>query len=292
MPIDRRSVLCLAALAVVAGACVRSGGDAVSPVRSLALGRADRPKLPVFVSNESLTADLYVLGLRAATVDVVTQKSSCGVASGKGKAIIGWQARTTGLVALFRDMHAEMTVSVDVSTGLPIDDHSYWVMDPKPRDYKVHFGRGSYFYDYRRSDGFATAESVPVPEGLWPYDPASGALLIRSLRLAPGDKAHLYAVVGRHLWKVDAVFGGSETLPYREGRRPAVRIEGVTQKITGDPNDRPKRSFKIWFSDDPERVPLLALMDSSLGEVRLELTSYEQRAPDGPCAIAPPARRE
>jgi hypothetical protein len=267
----------------LASACGRPATDAVSPTSSLAIGQDERAARPVFVNNEALTADIYVLGLRAATVEVDIKRSSCGPAGGKGRAIVVSQIKTTGLVALFRDAHVEMVSSVDVVNGLPLDDLSHWVMDPKPRTYAVRFGRGSYVYEYRRSDGFEKAESVPVPEGLWPYDPASGALLLRSLRPGQGERAHLYGVVGRHLWRVDAVFGGSEMLPYRGGRRAAVRIDGVSEKITGDLEDRGKRDFQIWFSDDPERIPLLATMDSKLGQVRLEITSYQQRPPDGPC---------
>lgn len=257
-----------------------------SPASSLALGKNDRAATPMFVGNESVTADVYVLGLRAATVQVEIQKSSCGPAGGRGTAIVGWQAKTTGLVALFRDMHVETTSSIDIRNGLPIDDRSHWATDPKPRDYAVRFAQGSYFYDYRRSDGLAKAESVPVPEGLWAYDPASGALLLRSYRPAKGDQARFYAVVGRHIWRVDATFRGPEMLPYRGGTRAAVRFEGMVERLTGEPSELVKRSFQLWFSDDPERVPLLAAMGSQWGEVRLELANYEQRAPSARCAVA------
>jgi hypothetical protein len=278
----RNTVFCVAA--AIAVSCARSGGDPASPASSLALGKDDPAPSPIFVGNESVTADAYVLGVRAATVQVEIQKSSCGPAG--GTAIVGWQAKTTGLVALFRDMHVEMTSSIDVRTGKPIDDGSHWVTDPKPRDYAVRFARGSYYYDYRRSDGLAKAESVPVPEGLWAYDPSSAALLLRSYRPAKGDQARFYAVVGRHLWRIDATFRGPEMLPYRGGKRAAVRFEGVVERLTGEPSELVTRSFQLWFSDDPERVPLLAAMGSQWGEVRLELAKYEQRAPSARCAVA------
>jgi hypothetical protein len=271
-------------LAGLSGACARSGGDAASTAKSLALGHDGRAPWPVLLGNEVLTADIYLVGLRLATARVEVQKTSCGPAKGRGRAIINWKVRTTDVVAIFRDIHVEMSVTIDLLTGLPIDDRSHWATDAKPRDYSVHFGRGSYSYDYRRSDGFAKAESVPVPEGLWPYDPGSGVLLLRSFRPAPAERAHFYGVVGRHLWRVDAVFRGSDMVPYRGGTRPAVRIDGVIQKLTGEPDDRGSRDFQIWFSDDGERVPLRVAVDSKLGEVRLELASYEQRSPEGPCA--------
>ena len=291
MPLARRSVLYLTVLVAMAGACARTGGEAASPA-SIALGRENRATSPVFAGNESVTGDVFVLGVRAATVQVEMRKTSCEPPRGKGKVIVGWQVRTTGLVALFRDMHAEMTVVMDPFTGLPLEDRSHWATDPKLRDYSVRFGQGTYFYDYRRSDGFAKAESVPVPEKLWPFDPASGTLLLRSFRPAQGEKAYLYGVVGRHLWRVDFVFGGSGSLPYRGTKRPAVRIEGLAQRLTGEPSELTSHPFQIWFSDDPERVPLFASMGSKWGEVRVELTGYEQRTPEAPCAIAPPARRE
>lgn len=291
MPLSRATCRCgawalLGMLAAPAPGCARSAVQTASHVASPALDRTPGAALPYLRGAEVLTVGVTLFGVSAADLRIEASQHACSNSAAKGAAVVRSWAKTTGLFDVFFSARVETTTSLDPSSGLPINGSSHWATDSKPRDYRVRFDRGSYSYDYRRSDGFSLSETVSVPEGMWAHDMHSGALLLRSWRPAIGERAHAYGVVGRHLWRVEVVFRGPDVLVRREGERAAVRIEGVAQRLTGAETERVSRSFRIWFSDDAERLPLRALIESKWGDAWLELLSHEQADAAAGCAQA------
>ncbi len=258
-----------------------SSGAALAPT-------APEPTTPYAHRNEVFEATVTIFGVHAADARLEVHSANCGLGPRADAAVLSSSARATGIAALLRDAHIEITTALDVRTGLPISDESHFAVDAKPRDYKVQFDRGSYAYDYRRSDGLAIAERVTVPEGQWAHDLHSGAVLLRSWRPELGKSAHVFGLLGRHMWRVQVVSRGPDVLVRGQGVRAAVQLEGIAEQLTGEEKGV-SRTFRVWLSDDADRIPLRARLDSKWGDVRLELVRYQQtEAPEG-CPAGSPA---
>ncbi len=64
------------------------------------------------------------------------------------------------------------------------------------------------------------------------------------------------------------------------GNRRAVVYEGVSFRARrGDlkpETSKPSRKFRVWLSDDADRVPLKVVANTELGEVVMSLTEYSR----------------
>jgi hypothetical protein len=208
-----------------------------------------------------------------------------------GTVAISLRARATGLVGLIRNALVEKETALDPSTGFPRRYLTYAEVGSKQRRYTVVFGPRWFRYRYWRNHGLPRASVVKVPDGGHAHDLHSLALALRAWRPNPGKRARLYAAVGRRLWRIDVVYGGPDTIIRDQVPTRAIRLAGEAYKLHPDPDQRVTRSFKVWLSNDERRVPLRARVDSSIGMLGLELTSYRAAADSEPDQREDPVRR-
>ncbi len=102
--------------------------------------------------------------------------------------------------------------------------------------------------------------------------------LLMSVRVAPPTADHpvvLQLLDGQALWKVTLTRVGRELVPDSDNPQSAVRIDGQADPIFYDgrpAEDRPRRRFTLWLSDDDARIPLRLEMPIGPADVVVELT--------------------
>lgn len=233
--------------------------------------------VPAVVSGEYLAGTIFVLGVEAAVAEVQ-------VCTDANQAIhLHLEARSSGIAAAVKSAYMEMdTVLADVGLR-PVGDWADADIGGKLRRYDVRFRDGAYDYEYHRTTGPAVRERISLAkEYEWAHDLHTAVLLLRGWRPRLGETGHFAAVLGRHTWLTEVAFRGPDVVLHADGPYPAVRIEGVARMQHRKPELRETRRFAIWFSDDPDRIPLRAKTESSFGDIWLEMTQY-RRGPVRAC---------
>jgi hypothetical protein len=228
---------------------------------------------PAVSPGEALSGKIFVLGVEAARAEVFSCRDQAG------EVHVHLEATSSGIAATLQRATMEMDTVLSADELRPVTDWADADVGGKLRRYDVRFGTDSYDYQYHRSSGPPVRERVRLPEGEGLlHDLHTGVLLLRTWRPRPGTVGHFAAVLGRHLWLTDVVFRGPDVVLQEDGPFPAVRLEGVTRKQHRDPAQRETRHFELWFSDDPDRIPLRAKTESAFGDIWLEMTEYRRDA--------------
>lgn len=227
--------------------------------------------------SETLVAQVEVLGLRLGTLE----SSRCTL---RGTTQIETRLAPIALVnALHRSGGDARTVFGPNHAPLSSEYH---IQDGDLlRHYQVQYRAGAFEYVYDNGGRAKTRGREAVPDGAPAHDLHSALLLLRSWRPRLGELGYFYVVVGRRLWRVDLKFAGPEVITAQGATRLTQRIDGTSVRLWQTEESDPRR-FSLWLSEDPDRVPLSLVADSSAGEVRLALTSREQGEGDCP---KPPA---
>jgi hypothetical protein len=234
------------------------------------------PVAPPALGSETLSADVDVLGLRLGTLE----SSRCTL---RGTTQIETQLAPIALVnALHRSGGDARTVLGPSHAPLLSEYH---IQDGDLlRHYRVQYRTGAFEYVYDNGGRAKTHAREAIPEDAPAQDLHSALLLLRSWRPRLGELGYFYAVVGRRLWRVDVKFAGPEVITSQGAPRLTQRIDGTSVRLWQTAESDPRR-FSLWLSEDADRVPLSLVADSSVGEVRLTLTSREQG--DGDCRKTP-----
>ena len=113
-----------------------------------------------------------------------------------------------------------------------------------------------------------------------PFDPLGFLLRVRISPPAPGQTQTLQVLEGRALWRVTLTTAGTQPLPDGAAATPALRIEGRIDPILydgrPDNDDRPRRTFTLWLSNDAARVPLRMSIPVGIGSVVVELVELQR----------------
>jgi hypothetical protein len=242
-----------------------------------------REVTPYVFGHERLVGQVSVFGIPAADA-TVSVDGGCGDQA--EPVTIRTSARSTGLFALFARSWLDMDTTLLPSLDLPIKSHSEIELLEKHRKYTVDYAPGAYSYEYVHDDGPPIREVVPLPGGSRAHDLHTAVLLLRSWRPVPGAKTDFFAVMGRRLWQIEVSFAGPDVAVIGGAPRPAVLIEGTARRIADEPRLRKQRDFRLWFSDDSERIPLRALAESEFGTVQIEANGYACPGCGSVCRVA------
>jgi len=194
------------------------------------------------VPDETMEMRATVRGIVFATVQ--TAIGEPGWVDGRRAIIVRSRGRADGFASLFGDFSWELQSTIDLDTGVPIED---------------------------REDAEATmagkhehhTDAHTWSDGEQRHDIHSAVGAVRAWHSEPGLATELEVEVGGGRFTVDLADSGRETF----GGKPAVRYEGRG----GD------QSFVTWVSDDEARVPLAFRADTEVGKVSLELVAYDVR---------------
>lgn len=206
-------------------------------------GPAIRLAPPFGVPGESMEFQLSLRGLAVGRVQVAVGRD--GWVSGRHAIIIRSHAYTDGLLSMITSITWDLSTTLDLDRGVPIDERSEsWLVFDGDHNHEHH--DRTWAADDRDHNVHST---VGILRG-WHGEPGQHAAIdFRIDELA----------IGLDVWEVAHEYLAS-------AKTRAVRYEGKA---------RDKYAFVFWVSDDQSRVPLLLRTESKWGEITVELVHYE-----------------
>ena len=239
----------------------------------------------VFLPGEQMRFELSLRGIIGGEAAIAVGQA--GRVDGKRVIIVSSRVESAGVVAMFRQVHDEVTTWIHLDSGLPLAHSAH-----------VKFGKRESFIETRFANGQngpfdveirATRESgetvrrvlhQAMPQDQAAFDPHAVIGALRAWKPDNGQHAYFFVLVGRHLWQNTVRLTGHERVHTRMGQYDALRIDGVARQLTRAlREDRKKqpRYYTMWISDDETRLPLLIKGKTEYGDVQAELVEY--RAP-------------
>src|SRR3954467_11457374 len=186
----------------------------------------------------------FRIALRGVTVgEVQTAIGQPGIVDGRRAIIIRSRGKTDGILQLFGDITWELTSTIDLARGQPIEDHE--------EAWMVFAGQKDHANDHHHWDADDPGHDIHSCVGL-----------VRGWRSKPGDRSELEVMIGgAHLdvalWHVGHAF---------PAHQPAIRYDGVV---------RGQWPISAWVSDDAARAPLRLTAQSPWGEITVDLVDYQ-----------------
>jgi hypothetical protein len=229
------------------------------------------------VPGETMAFEVRVAGVLAGEAQLAV--GEVGMIDGKRALVVKSRAATAGAVALVKYIVDEATTVIDVTTGTPITVENHVFSGGKEIIASAKFAGKQADISYKRSDE-PTAHTTRVNLGVDTLHDAHTAMAaLRGWRPQPNTTRSVVVVGGRRLWRVDVKLIGSDTIGSAVGNRHALVFEGQsfrTRTNLQPENGKPGRTFKVWLSDDADRVPLRVSAQTELGDIVMELTEYSR----------------
>jgi hypothetical protein len=205
---------------------------------------AVKPKLeplgaPFLVPGESMIYEVTFRGMRVGRVQVAVGKP--GFVNERSAIIIKSAGETDGLLSLIGDLDWNLETTLDMEKGTPIKTVEHAVVTLAGKTETTDRTR-------EESDTHSIHSAAVILRG-WHSLPAQEASF--EMRI---DAAHVDVTLHE---------AAREFLDVAD--KPAVRYDGVA---------RSKFPFKLWFSDDAARVPLLLRTATKWGNIVVELVEY------------------
>jgi hypothetical protein len=276
----RSSGLSLLLIAVLAGCGGAASGtrDAALLARTVAPGVAPPLAAPAtgLYPGESMTFAVALGGVEAGEAALAV--GTPGRIDGKDAIIVTSRVASSGAFRWVKQVDDDLTSTIDLETGLPVAVTADVAFGAKKYHSDGAFKGGVVDLAWHRGDGrlrhvrydFGTIDA---------HDAHTAMAAMRTWEGAPGDTQRLYIVGGRRIWRTDVTWAGRETIGTQLGNQTAVRLDGVSTRVTSrltPERGKKARTFSVWMSDDADRVPLRVVAHTELGDVVIELTSYER----------------
>ena len=225
--------------------------------------------------GEAMTFEVSLAGVTAGEAALAVGQP--GEVDGRQAIVVTSKVSSVEPFRWIKEVDDLLTTTIDVETGLPISHtadtvfgekryHADNVFDGPRVDLAWHKGDGNLrktHYDFR--DVIA-------------HDAHTAMAAMRTWEGAEGEVRRLYLVGGRRIWQTDVTWAGRETIATALGNQDAIRLEGVSTRVTPrlkPQNDKkPPRTFTVWLTDDGDRAPVRVVAHTELGDVVIELTSY------------------
>lgn len=275
----------LSLLLIAALGCGVGCGGAASGTRDAALlartvSPAAEPTLATpangLYPGESMTFVVALGGVEAGEAALAV--GTPGDVDGREAIVVTSRVASSGAFRWVKEVDDELTSTIDLETGLPVTVtadvrfgtktyHSEGTFAGALVDLAWH--KGDRRIRHTRYD-FGTIDA---------HDAHTAMAAMRTWEGQPGDTQRLFIVGGRRIWRTDVTWVGRETIGTQLGNQTAVRLDGLSTRVTRrlEPERGKKtRSFSVWMSDDADRAPLLVVAHTELGDVKIELTSYER----------------
>jgi hypothetical protein len=232
---------------------------------------------PFFIPGETITWDVSYAGVLAGRARLAI--GEVGDIDGRRIVVLRGEAESSGVVTLFAQARDTVASWIDVDSGLPTRTESVTTGMGKP--IVVHAQRASgqtrIEVDVWGKDGDHPQHKTQKLPSTATHDPLSAILALRAWDAPAGTRVLVYSVGGVRVWKNVFTVVGREVIEGPLGKRSAVRIAGVSTRMTpglADDTGRPPRTFTIWVTDDDQRIPVQLAAQTEFGEVFAQATSY------------------
>ena len=261
-------------LAVAVAGC--AGAEAMPAPQAASSAAPRDPQLGLH-PGEAMAFEVQLAGVLVGEAQLAV--GDVGVVDGRRALVVKSRAAMAGAAALIRNMVDEATTVVDADTGHPISVETNVVMGAQQTTASATFRGTAATVTYRR-----TAEAAPqtarIEFGAHAlHDSHSAMAQLRGWKAAPGTSRTVFVIGGRRLWRVDVTYAGEEAIGSAVGNRRAVMFDGTAYRARRDlsvESNRPTRTFRVWLSDDADRVPLQVTAKTELGDVTMSLTEYSR----------------
>lgn len=261
------------ALALALAAC---GGIEAHPVAPAAAVMAPAQKELGLYPGETMAFEVKLAGVLVGEAQLAVGEP--GLVDGKTAVVVRSRAATAGAAALLKRISDEATSLIDTATGAPISvDTEVWNGERHITAHSTFQGTTAKIR-YQRNDAKPIDLVVDFKTNQL-HDSHTAMAQVRSWRGAAGDRRTLYVVGGRRMWRVDVTYVGADTIGTELGNRKAIVFEGISYKVRKNlavDEKAPSRTFRVWLSDDADRVPLRVAAKTELGEVEMTLTDYQR----------------
>jgi len=269
--------LLLVAIAACGGAASGSRGPA-DVARTMQPDTAPPLASPAngLFPGESMTFTVAVGGVPCGEAALAV--GAPGEVDGVRAIVVTSRVASAGAARLVRVIEDDLTSTIDLVSGLPRAITADVVFGTRRYHADGVFGGAVVDLAWHRNDGnlhhtrydFGNVDA---------HDAHTAMAALRTWDGSAGDRRRLYVIGGRRIWRTDVTWTGRETIGTRLGNLTAVRLDGVSLRVTADlsldANVEP-RTFTVWLSDDADRVPLRVVAHTELGDVTIELTGYER----------------
>ncbi|MCP4447251.1 MAG: DUF3108 domain-containing protein [Myxococcales bacterium] len=275
-----------AVLLALGGAC---GANSQAPlsVESIALPEVlpvetMQPSASLFIPGESMSFDISLRGVLGGTA--VLGVGEPGVMDGRSVIIVQSLVRSAGVLVAIKQVRDQVFTWVDLDEGVVLKHEAQSKFGKKEASVDSDLGGGKtgpFAIDYKPKNGKVRHAKQKLPADAYAFDAHAILGRIRAWEPEDGDEKSFFLLSGRRLWRSSMRVGVHETITTTMGRRPAIRIDGVAQRVTrslADLKSKKPRNYSIWISDDVSRLPLLVMAKTEYGDLRLELVEY--RRPD------------
>jgi hypothetical protein len=206
----------------------------------------ERPLGPVHgVEREHVEYEVRLRGLVVGRIQIAV--GDRGVVDGRPAVIVKSRATGAGLADVLGQFSWELTSTVDIDSGCVVeedDDMSIEMM-----------GKNHHHHRVRKLDRATCHRNIHA---------SAGAL--RGWRSRVGSQTNLDVSMDDFTFDVSLQDAARETIQTALGSTPAVRYDGML---------RGKYPISGWLSDEDARVPLRMRSGSKLGQIEMEIVSYD-----------------
>lgn len=225
--------------------------------------------------GESMTYEVQLAGILVGDAQLAV--GEIGVIDGKRAIVVKSRAATAGAAALVKQISDESTTVIDVETGQPIKVDMVAVNGEKKATAAVTFDGKVATVTYQRSEEARTQILKFDAKTTVLHDMHTAMAAIRGWRATPGTVRTVHLIGGRRIWKIEMKYIGEETIGSKVGNRRSIVLEGTSfrarRDLTAEPG-KATRTFRVWLSDDADRVPLKCSAHTELGDIVMDLVEY------------------
>ncbi|MEO8704586.1 MAG: DUF3108 domain-containing protein [Kofleriaceae bacterium] len=261
-----------AALVALLVGCAGADATPLSPAAP-----ASHPALELgFHPGENMTYEVQLAGVLVGEAQLAV--GEIGMVDGKRAVVVKSRAATAGAAALLRKMVDESTTVIDVATGRPMQIDTLVVNGDKQTVANAKFTGQTAEVVYQFSGRPAQTLKLDFKtETVLDMHTAMAAL--RGWRATPGTQKTVFIIGGRRLWRIDLKYIGEETIGSKVGNRRSVVLEGTSFRARRNlqvESTKATRTFRVWLSDDADRVPLKVSAKTELGDIVMDLLEYNR----------------
>jgi len=232
---------------------------------------------PYFVAGEQITWSVTLLGVEGVRARLAVGQP--GIEKGRRVVAVAAQAESAGILAAVKKVRDSVSSWIDVESGIPTRTISEVEMKGKTLEVQAIRRSRQPVADLvvKRGKGARELKESKRLPSFETHDPLSAILVLRNWTAANGSRAVFTTLGGLRIWRTDVVVEGREELSGPLGKRQTIRIAGVSRRMIGNRPDRrhKPRTFTLWLSEDPERIPLKIIATTEYGEILVSATSYE-----------------
>jgi hypothetical protein len=232
---------------------------------------------PHYLPGESMSWRISLRGIAGA--EAVLMVGHPGLIDERPAVVIRSRVESTGVARSFKKVRDDVITWVDLETGVPLRHEADLLFGDRRTRVETSFRAGGYHLVAQRPNGNKVSRRQVLPPGEVAHDGHSIMGVLRAWQPAPGTRATFFTVGGQRLWRSTVQAGGVETVSTALGPVPALRIDGVAERLTGGlqrDKSRSPRTYSIWISTDERRLPVQVRAHTELGDVIVELVDYDR----------------